>query len=800
MQVSIKWLQRYIDMKSMSLTQIATSLTAAGFEVEGISQALPQVHLIIGKIVSIRLHPNADHLHICKVDIKDKIIQIICGAPNVAANQKVIVALPNAIIKGVSIKETTIRGELSEGMITSLQELGVDKEQLSEESLQGIEILDNSAVIGDKKPLSFLGYDDEYLQLSLTPNRKDCLAYFSLALECGAIFKKPVDIPKSEALFEKGSAPSISVISHTNKSDLFLAKKIHHIKVKPSERWMRDLLHAAGMKSINNVVDISNIVMLETGQPLHFYDLDKVSGKTMSVKDNCEMSFEALDLQTYDISKGDVMIFNDDRAIGIAGIMGGEDSKICEGSKGILVEAAHFNARSIRNSARRLNINSEASIRYQKGIEPMACLKAMNRAIQLLIEYADASQFEKGVQFGNLQEDQHEIRINLKRVFRLLGMQCEEKEVINILTALHLQPVKEKDDILVTIPSYREDLNVEEDIIEEIMRLIGYDSLPATLPATKNSIGKLDRRQKSRRSIRQFLTMQGYQEFITYSLISQKEVADPILSDHKNITMAMPLSEDHKFMRTNLLPSVLKSVAYNQARTIKDIACFEISNIYYEQQMEERLCICTSGNLHATRWRHFEIKNDFYTMKGLCESLLEHIGFSLKRVRCKSNTIDIEHFHPYQSAVLYVDNKMIGIFGKLHPLMEARYNVKDVYALECKYEELQHLVPNKIQDQPFSKFPSITRDIAFIVDENKICEDMIQAILKHGVLEKENIIKNVEIFDIYKGENIDANKQSIALSITFQSHHKTLKDENINTLYAAIVHTLEKDFQACLRS
>ena len=387
MKISKKWLSQYMDLSDMSIEEIADKITSAGLEVEGIEKMSQGSNLVIGKVISCEDHPDSDHLHVCQVDLGDKIEQIVCGAPNVTAGQKVIVARVGAKLLGGDIKAGVIRGQESNGMICSLLELGVDPHQLSEESKNGIEVLDEDAPVGNENPLGYLALDDEILDVGLTPNRNDCMAAWSMALETGAILHKEVNIPYVEGASNVGEASRLIVRSETEKCPLFLGKVINSVTIKPSPKWMQELLMAAGMKSINNVVDISNIVMLETGQPLHFYDLDAIPAQEITVKDQQRFDYTALDGESYHIEEDDIVITTEGKPIGIAGIMGGDDSKIEETTKGIIIEAAIFHHVSIRNTSRRLNLGTDASVRYQKGIEPMATFKAVDRAVQLLIEY-----------------------------------------------------------------------------------------------------------------------------------------------------------------------------------------------------------------------------------------------------------------------------------------------------------------------------------------------------------------------------------------------------------------------------
>lgn len=799
MIISKKWLSQYMDLSDMTIEDIADKITSAGLEVEGLEKMSQGTNLVIGHVLSCEDHPDSDHLHVCKVDVGESVEQIVCGAPNIAAGQRVIVAKVGAQLPDGEIKAGVIRKQASNGMICSLLELGVDAHQLNEDSKHGIEVLDETAPIGNTNPLAYLGLDDELLDIGLTPNRNDCLAAWSMALEAGAVLHKEVCIPYVEGCANVGSPSRLKVASNTDKCPLFLGKVINSVTIQPSPKWMRELLMSAGLKSINNVVDISNIVMLETGQPLHFYDIDAIPEQEITVKDHLQCEYTALDGETYNIEENDLVITTNGDPIGIAGIMGGNDSKIEESTRGIIIEAAIFNHVAIRNTSRRLNLTTDASVRYQKGIEPMATFKAMDRAVQLLIEYANAKDLEETVQYGDNNYTPVAFDVNLPRINQLLGTAFEEDEVVQVLADLHLTPSKNGEDIHVVIPSYRTDLLIEEDIAEEIIRILGYDRLPSTMPLLPATVGELSKAQQLRRKFRSILTSLGYQEAITYSLISKAKTEDSVMPQKEIVALASPMSEDHKYVRDSIIPSVLDCVAYNQARSIKDIALFEISNVYGKNHVEERLTIAACGALQKNRWQKFRVDVDFYTIKGLVIALLEAIGFEGNRVIIKENMLDVEHFHPYRSAQVYLGKECVGIIGQIHPKMANAYGISETIAAELNLDILLKNKASKVKFSELSKYPSVTRDLAFIVKDDIRVADIISSIKKNGKLNKENIIQNIEVFDVYTGEHVEANHKSIALSITFQSYDRTLKDQDINTIHDNILETLKKDVNADLR-
>lgn len=477
MRVTYNWLKQYMDLSDITPEQIAEIMTRGGLEVEGMEKVASGSDLVIGKVLECVPHPDSDHLHVCQVDTGDTVRQIVCGAPNVAAGQKVIVALPGCILPGGEIKSGVIRGQKSDGMICALFELGVDKKQLTEKQLSGIEELPEDAEVGNREVLKYLNLDDIIFDVSLTPNRADCLSIWALAKEVGALLNKKVALP--DYSYETETVPAtFKLSSETEKCPLFEGKIINHVVIKPSPKWLQDLLHSAGVKAINNVVDISNFVMLETGQPLHFYDLAKIPLREITVKTGLEETYTALDGIDYQIKPEDIMITTGGKAIGIAGIMGGDDSKIDDETKGIIIEAATFSNVQIRNTARRLGLDTEASQHFSKGIDPLGGHKAVERSVQLLLELAEASGIEETVLCGDPSFEPIVIDAPVNKINGLLATKFTAEQVESVFERLDFHPEKVSDDIIrVTIPSYRRDIKVWQDLSEEVVRMLGYENI-----------------------------------------------------------------------------------------------------------------------------------------------------------------------------------------------------------------------------------------------------------------------------------------------------------------------------------
>ena len=802
MKISKKWLERYMDLGQRSMDEIATTVTNAGFEVEDIVPLSQGTNLVIGEVLTCKDHPDSDHLHITTVNTGDQVRPIVCGAPNVAAGQKVIVALPGAKLPGGEIKSGKIRGEVSDGMICSLAELGVDKHTLSEAQLSGIEVLDQDAPVGHTDPLGYLGYDDTVLDIGLTPNRADCQAAWNMASETAAILNIPCQLPEVAGAADIASdvPTQLKIVSETEKCPYFYGKVVNSVTIKPSPKWMQELLRASGMNSINNVVDISNIVMLETGQPMHFYDKNALPHQEITVKDNLDTDYTTLDGETYHLQSGDVVITSNGQPIGIGGVMGGNDSKVEDNTQGIIIECASFDHVSIRNTARRLNLNTESSIRYQKGIEPLAAKKAIDRAVDLLIQYADAKDFEQTVEFGCDHYEEKTITCTVEQLNHRLGTDFAKEEIVDVFARLNLEPTVEGTTITVKVPSTRQDLEGMADLSEEVIRMIGYDRLPSTLPVMEMTEGKLNPQQRQRRFIQTFLCENGLQDAITYTLVSSAKKENAIFSTGDALELPTPLSEERRYLRTSILPSLLESAAYNHSRGNKGVNMFEISELTSTQGVIEHLAIVLTGAMNETRWLKTSTPADFYTLKGLVETILERSGISENRLFFKPNQKDTTHFHPGRSAEVYIGKDLIGLMGEIHPLYANEVGLKHAVMAELDLDQILETKKSKIRFTPVSKYPAVYRDLAFVVEKDLPASKIVEVIKRSGKLGKESIVKNVDVFDVYQGEHVGEHEKSIALTMTFQSDVQTLDDKTITTIFNSIIDAIVNQCKATLRS
>jgi phenylalanyl-tRNA synthetase beta chain len=797
MRLSYKWLQEYVSLEGVTPAELADRMTTAGLEVEGIEPAASGTNLVIGEVLSCEKHPDSDHLHVTRTRVgENDVRQIVCGAPNCRAGLKVIAALPGAKLPGGEIKSSVIRGVESDGMLCALFELGVDRHMLSEKQLSGIEELPADAPVGEKDILGYLGLDDTILDVSLTPNRADCAAMWNMAKEVGAILHREAHWPDYEGRADVGTATSFHVTSKTEKCPVFLGKVVNHVKVGPSPKWMQEYLHAAGVHSINNVVDISNYVMLETGQPLHYYDLSKLPHHEITVVDDVDMTMTALDGNQYKIEKGDILITTGGEPTGVAGIMGGEESMIDENTTSIFIESALFSQVQIRRTSIRLNLITEAAQRFTKGLEPLSQKKAMDRSVQLLSEYADGSGYEETITVGSPVYKPLVVKETLTHCNDLLGTSFAMEQVQGVMASLDFHPEVRGDEILCHIPSYRTDIERPADLDEEVIRLIGFDSLGSTLPWMEPTVGRLTPAQSFRRMTRNLLCGFNLHEIVTYTLVGDAYIKDAYQPVGEAITLAMPMSDARRYVRTSLISSVLECVQYNEAHQSTDNCFYEISHVYGKGVSEERLAVALDGSLMKDRLHKLEIQGDFYAMKGILTAWLERCGFQDARIQVKENTADTVHFHPYRSAELWLDKTMLGVFGEIHPDFAAKFDLQHVVYAEMKMDPVLAASAGKVRFEAIDRFPSVSRDIALVVSSSVTSKKISDVIRKAGG----KLIRSLEVFDVYEGEHVEKGKKSVALSIVYQAADHTLKEEEITAVHNQILAQLREQVQAELRS
>jgi phenylalanyl-tRNA synthetase beta chain len=800
MKISYRWLNQYLDLSSFKVEELVSKITIAGVEIEAVTKLASGTNLIIGFVKETKKHPDSDHLSVCQVDIGGSVTQIVCGAKNVAANQKVIVALPGSYLpaKDLTIAKTSIRGQESNGMICSLKELGVADEYLTSAQKEGIEVLSSSAKVGDSNPLSFLGLDDIILELKPTPNRGDVYSLYSFALEVSAILDLPLIKKLDKIKLPPLSKSTYKVNSQTQLCPRFAIKGVNNIVIKPSPLWLVNLLQSSGIRAINNVVDIGNYVMLLTGQPLHMYDANKLAKKEFVVKDNQTTKLLALDDKAYDIKTEDIVITSNSEVIGLAGIMGGKSTMVDINTKNLAIESASFKDVVIRKTSRRLDLVSDASTRFVRGIDYTRSLYALDLAASLLVELADAKAIEETTMIGDHNLAMLAIELPLAKVNKFLGTGLTVTDLENVFKRLKFEYKVNKDGLTVQVPTYRRDIKIVNDLIEEVIRLIGFDKLNATNPAS-SALAGYNEYQLQRKLIRNHLINNGINEALSYSLESRRELGDfAIISTNKNIKtrkLLAPITEDREYLRASIIPSLLKAIHHNLNYSTKNVALFEISKIYLENGENEHLAIALTGALETTLWQK-KPEVDFYAIKGLVISLLEMFGIEESRYTIAAVEETNKYLHPGRSFYLQIGKQIFGIVGQVHPLMEKKYDIKQTMVAEIDLKYLLSLKTSKLKFVNPPQYPSITRDIALVIDRKVMANDLVKQIKKVG----KAIVKSAEVFDVYQGSNLGENQKSVAISITYQDSTKTLSEDNVKLVHSEILYSLETIFKAKLRS
>lgn len=790
MLVSRKLLGRYVDIDGISTQEIADKLTNAGLEVEGLEPLVKGTNLVVGHVLECVDHPDSDHLHITQVDLGTHVEQIVCGASNVAKGQYVVVAKVGAQLESLTIKDTVIRGVESKGMICSLNELGIAEKYQTEAQKQGIVVLEPHTPGTDAAVA--LGLDDEILDISQTPNRSDFLSITAIAHEVSALFGRALTLPQTSNNAKVGTPSSLKITSHTDKSTYFAGKVINKVTVRPSSGWIREVLIASGIKPVNNVVDISNLVMLETGQPLHFYDKNFLKNMDLSVKDTITGSYTGLDGKDYELQEGDLVIMDGDTPVGIAGIMGLGNSMIQDDTQSIVIEVARFNNVSVRKTSTRLGIFSDASARFTKPMDPKGAEVAMERAVTLLLEEADASGLEETVVYGELPWTAKPVSITLDRINNYLGTSFTQDQVVDVFTRLYFNPVIEGDVITCTAPSFRRDIEIDVDLIEEVIRVIGYDSLPSTLPNLDLTLGNLNPVQRSLRLIEETLLGLGADQANTYTLV-EEAFTKGMMAAGSPIALMSPMSDKRAYLRTHLFPSMLETVAYNNAHKNHDVMLFEHSRVYSNEKTTNRLALIGQGNIIKQNWTKVSIPVDFYTVKGMIMTVLTRLGIGEKRIGFVNTGFDSASLHPFKSATITLDRQEIGIIGHIHPSVAQSNGLKDAVYCELDLDILFSKKAGSVKTTPIAKYPEMKRDVSILVPNGVSIQSVIQVIEKAS----KRYLVDLNVFDVFTSEKLGNNK-AITLQLTF-GQNRTLEVEEINTIMNDISESLSKQLQIEVR-
>ncbi|HEK6071808.1 TPA: phenylalanine--tRNA ligase subunit beta [Staphylococcus aureus] len=788
MLISNEWLKEYVTIDD-SVSNLAERITRTGIEVDDLIDYTKDIkNLVVGFVKSKEKHPDADKLNVCQVDIgEDEPVQIVCGAPNVDAGQYVIVAkVGGRLPGGIKIKRAKLRGERSEGMICSLQEIGISSNYIPKSFESGIYVFSEAQVPGTDA-LQALYLDDQVMEFDLTPNRADALSMIGTAYEVAALYNTKMTKPDTTSNeLELSANDELTVtIENEDKVPYYSARVVHDVTIEPSPIWMQARLIKAGIRPINNVVDISNYVLLEYGQPLHMFDQDAIGSQQIVVRQANEgEKMTTLDDTERELLTSDIVITNGQTPIALAGVMGGDFSEVKEQTSNIVIEGAIFDPVSIRHTSRRLNLRSESSSRFEKGIATEFVDEAVDRACYLLQTYANGKVLKDRVSSEELGAFITPIDITADKINRTIGFDLSQNDIVTIFNQLGFDTEINDDVITVLVPSRRKDITIKEDLIEEVARIYGYDDIPSTLPVfDKVTSGQLTDRQYKTRMVKEVLEGAGLDQAITYSLVSKEDATAFSMQQRQTIDLLMPMSEAHASLRQSLLPHLIEAASYNVARKNKDVKLFEIGNVFFANgegelpDQVEYLSGILTGDYVVNQWQGKKETVDFYLAKGVVDRVSEKLNleFSYRRA-------DIDGLHPGRTAEILLENKVVGFIGELHPTLAADNDLKRTYVFELNFDALMAVSVGYINYQPIPRFPGMSRDIALEVDQNIPAADLLSTIHAHGG----NILKDTLVFDVYQGEHLEKGKKSIAIRLNYLDTEETLTDERVSKVQAEI--------------
>lgn len=783
MILSRNFVKDYIDLDdNLSIEKIAQDMTRVGNEYDSAEKFINATNLVIGQIKTCEEHPDSDHLHVCMVDVGDKTLQIVCGAPNARAGIKVIVALVGANLPNdVTIKKGTIRGVESNGMMCSIAELGLDNKFLTEEDKKGICELGQDAIVGED-PIKYLGFDDEVIDFELTANRGDLLSMLGMAYELGAIYNKKVkDVDINYKETGKDINQTFNIDIQTNNCSVFLAKKVENVEIKESPAFIKNRLMACGIRPINNVVDISNYVMLELGQPLHFYDADKLNSEIIVRMAKNGEKLTTLDNIERTLDENDIVISTKEKSIGLAGVMGGLETEVVPQTKNIIIESAIFDGVRVRKTAKKI-LRSEASNRFEKGLDSNRTYMAINRACHLLEKYANGTVIEGICTYDQSQKEDKKIEITFKNITDVLGTNISNNDILDVFTKLGFSYEADDKKAIVSVPRRRLDISIKEDLIEEVGRIYGVDNIEGKLPVLPVKQGSYD---KQTREIRNKMVSLGLNETLSMIFTSDKEAKKYTTDDFEVVKLLDPLAEERNALRYSLIPSMVKIYEYNKARENKDVCIFEIGKGFYKKQEEygenQKIVALMTGKYYLGVGNSANV--DFYVIKGVVEELLNFLGYENRYTIEMPDQIPNE-FHKGQTANINVNGQIVGIVGKLHP----EVTKDDVYVMEINLDELLSKRVGKMKYKEISKFPNVKKDVAFVMKKDIPSVEVEKVIKKAGG----KLLTNIEVFDVYTGENIGKDEKSVAYSLTFNDSKKTLTEEEITKIFENIIANVEK--------
>ena len=787
--ISLEWVSDYIDISGLDYHELAKKITEAGINIEKVITNKID-NLVIGEVTKCESIPNT-HLHVCLVDIKTEKLQIVCGAPNVKEQMKVIVAKDGAILPGgIEIKKSVIHNTESNGMLCALFELGLEEKNESTIS-KGIYEVPNTAQVG-APAMESLNLLSTVYELDIHKHRNnDCYYHIGFAYEIASILNKKVTLPSvTYKEVDDDVNNHIKLNVKTTRCPYYLGKIATNVKVKESPDFIKKRLHAVGMRSINNVVDISNYVMLEFGQPLHFFDKDLL-GDNVIVRDATEHEeLTTLDNTKRVLNNSDIVIANNAGPVCVAGVMGGLNTEVTTNTKNIFIESAIFDSVSIRNTAQKLNLKSEASIRYGKGLNYEYTKMAIDRACHLLEKYAGAKVLTGIVSHDKLDKTPKQITFESKEVSNLLGLTLTNEDIKTELDRLGFEYEYKDNKFIATIPNRRLDIDpYVNDIAEEIGRLYGYHNLKSTLPKTNTRRGVYVGDVGIRKDISKRLRTLGLNECKTYTLTTPDMAKMFKYDNRESIVLPNPISIDKSVIRTSILPSLLNTYQYNKSRGVKDVLIYEISKTYDTNYQEvSKVAMLLKGSYLSNSWQGININVDFYLVKGIIENLFNYLGF---KNRYSFEVVSVPELHPGISAKILIDREEIGIIGKLHP----NISNDDIYVCEFSLTSLYNKKIKPIKYKETSKYPSIVKDVSFIVDKDTMAIDIENTIKKSGG----RLLESINVFDYYSGDKIDLDKKSLAFKLTFTDSSRTLEEKEVMDIFNKIISDVVAKHNAILR-
>ncbi len=758
-------------------------------EVETFGPINASTNLVVGHVLTCKDHPDSDHLHVTTVDLGDRIEDIVCGAPNVKKGQYVIVAQVGSVLPGnFKIKASKIRGQASNGMICSLQELGFEEAQIPEAYRDGIYAFESSVKVGTPA-LEALHLDGFKMTLGLTPNRADLLSVLGFAYDLAAITNQTVNVPTYKVTETETKNP-VKITINSYGCGRYYARYIENIKVKESPWWLKSELLARGMNPINNVVDISNYILLLYGTPLHMFDASKIKTNEILVRDAIDgETVISLDDHKRVLEKEDVVITNGSEAIAIAGVMGLANTMIDDDTTSVILEAAYFEPKRIQKTSKRLDLKSDASLRYERGVDDERVMLGLEKATELLIQLADAS-VRDGIASAIHHKVKHPtIHLDNAYLFKLLGETIAEKQLEAYFKRYRYTFKKAQGGYDITPPSDRNDLAIPADLVEEIARIHGLNNIPS-LQETTVTNGLLNPKQVRNRRLRHFLADLGLQEAITYSLVAEDSL-QTYQSLGEPIAVLQPMSEDKKALRQSLLNGLLDATSYSLARQTDRVHLFEMGHVFAKGVERDSLAISLSGIWQASLWQKETLKVDFFVLKGLLDRLFSYLGLDVTY----EASSDKDFLHPYKQANLVINKKIIGYMGALHPKEAKQKDIAEAFVAEINLEALP-VVSKSLTYQPITKFPSVSRDLALVVDENLEVGELM-AIISQTV--RKNLV-SLDLFDVYQGEHVETGKKSLAFRFVFNDEEKTLERETVDKLMKKVVGRLSHMYNASVRN